>query len=316
MASGMNNKPNKALNGENIHQIKKITWIGLFTNLFLSGLKFTVGIIGSSSAVIADAIHSLSDLSTDLMILIGIRFWSKPADESHPYGHLRIESIITVFLGLFLAITAVMISYHAIINFDTTHTDAPLKIAIWGPLATIFLKEILYQWTKIIGKRSQSSSLIANAWHHRTDALSSIPVLFAVWVAAYFPRLAYIDNIGAIIVSLFILKVSWNIVWPRLSELSDNAATDEERIEIQEVTRRIFGVKSLHALRTRKHGAIIYVDLHVLVDPDISVKVGHDIASVVKRALLETNPNIADVIVHIEPFEEELIIKNKTQGSL
>lgn len=178
----------------------------------------------------------------------------------------------------------------------------PGKIALVGVVVSIVFKEILYHWTKAIGIRSKSSALIANAWHHRSDAISSIPALIAVAVASINPNLAFIDNIGALVVSIFILKVSWDIINPAISELADRSASKKDLEKISSIASGINGVKSVHAIRTRKLGYCLHVDLHVLVDGDMTVKMGHDISEVVKHELLEKGPEVLDVVVHLEPY--------------
>lgn len=290
---------------EKISHIQQVARAGFFVNLLLAAFKFAVGIVGLSAAVIADAFHSLSDLATDLMIIIGAKYWYKSADKSHPYGHLRIETLITIALGFILFGTAAIIGYSAFWGMAEHNTSVPLKLALLGPGVTILIKEALYQYTKKTALKYDSNALVANAWHHRTDALSSIPVIITVGVASFFPQFAYVDKIGAIIVALFIVKVAWDIVKPRVFELTDMAAAEKDLHKIQTITAKVPGVESMHAIRTRQHGSGIYVDLHVLVAPNITVKTGHDIASAVKRTLLTENKNIVDVMVHIEPFGDD-----------
>ncbi len=285
------------------YKIKKISWIGIAANLLLSGIKFIVGYLGASHAVIADAVHSLSDMFTDFAVILGIKYWSAPPDENHPYGHQRIEAIVTIAIGLILVFVAFGIGYNAIITIDKVHEHATTWIAIIGPVLSILIKEILYQWNVTVGKEAKSSAVIANAWHHRSDALSSIPALIAVAAASISPDWAFIDHIGAVIISLFILKISYDIIRPSLSELADSGATDEDLNQIREISLNIDGVNSVHAIRTRKFGANLHVDLHVLVEPAISVRSGHDIAEKVKAELIKEGPDILDVIVHIEPDE-------------
>jgi cation diffusion facilitator family transporter len=285
------------------HKIKKITIISIIINLLLSVIKFTVGIIGSSQAVIADAFHSLSDLSTDFIIILGVKYWSAPPDEDHPYGHLRIEALITVIIGLVLAIVAIKLGYNSFSSIREIHTGRVLWIAVIGPAISIIIKEYLYQWTNIIGKRVKSKAVIANAWHHRSDALSSIPAVIAVVVSAINPELAYIDHIGAIIIAIFILKVSWDIIFPSLLELVDRGASHKDNLLIKKNALQVTGVKDVHAIRTRIFGSSLQVDLHILVEPDISVRKGHDISEQVKKQLISKGPNILDVVVHIEPYE-------------
>ncbi len=288
---------------KNIKEIKTITWIGMLINLGLAGIKFFVGILGSSQAVIADAVHSLSDIATDLAIVFGVKFWSAPPDADHPYGHRKIELLITACTGIALASVAIGLGYEAIATVRDAHIIQTKWIAIWGPLLSIFLKEFLYQWTVKVGKQAKSSAVIANAWHHRSDALSSIPALIAVGLASLNPLLAFVDHIGAIIISVFILKVSWEIIKPALFELTDYGIKSEEIDMIKNTTLDVEGVEDVHAIRTRKISSSIYVDMHILVKPEMSVRNGHEISEKVKYTLLNNDYNIIDVIVHIEPCE-------------
>ena len=290
-------------NVSHIRLTKRITWIGLGTNLFLSILKFIVGFLGNSQAVIADAIHSLSDMTTDVAVLFGVKFWSAPADDNHPYGHERIETVVTIVIGIILALVAWEIGFNAISTVRDVDLEQPGKIALIGSIVSIILKEILYRWTASIGKRIKSPALMANAWHHRSDALSSIPVLLAVGASLINPVWAFVDRIGAFIVSLFILKVARDIIKPALFELTDRGASQKDRDEIRQIVMKIKGIQSVHKIRTRKLGYSFFVDLHVLVDGEMTVRQGHEISEIVQRELIDNGPDIVDVVVHIEPHE-------------
>ena len=183
--SDLNKKTICAEDSGNIAQIRKITWIGLIVNILLAAIKFTLGIVGRSHAVVADAVHSLSDLGTDFAILFGVKYWSKPADEDHPYGHRRIETFVTLLISCALLGVAVAIGYNALISLRDAHVRQPGWIAFYGALLSIVFKEVLYRWTFKVGKRAKSSAVLANAWHHRTDAFSSIPVAIAVAAAIF-----------------------------------------------------------------------------------------------------------------------------------
>lgn len=284
-------------------QIKRITWIGIFINFFLAGIKFLVGYVGSSRAVIADGVHSLSDMATDFAVIFGVKFWTAPPDEDHPYGHLRIEALITTAIGLTLTAVAIGLGYKALTTLRESHLKQPGWIALIGPLLSIVFKEILYRWTMVVGTRTKSSAVVANAWHHRSDALSSLPALIAVAASALNPEWSFVDHIGALIISVFILKVSWDIISPSLSELADRGASMKDRQLIKKIAMEVDGVKEVHAIRTRKFGSNIHVDLHILVEPEISVRLGHDISEEVKKELIKNGPKILDVVVHLEPYE-------------
>jgi len=281
--------------------IRNITLAGMFLNLFLAGLKFAVGIAGRSQAVVADAVHSLSDLVTDFAVLVGVKFWEPPADDEHPYGHKKIESIVTFFIGLLLGYAGLQLMIGAVTSIPASGRKEPLWIAAAGPLFSIIGKEILFRWTIRTGKRVKSSAVIANAWHHRSDAISSIPVLIAVAASALFPELAFIDAVGAVIVSGFIFKVAWDIIKPAFYELTDRTLDRSLIREIDDTARKVKGVESVHKIRTRKSGSAVFVDMHVLVEGSLPVVEGHEICENVKMMIKKTSSGVVDVLIHLEP---------------
>lgn len=286
------------------HEARRITWIGLLVNVVLSVAKLVIGTIAHSQAVVADGVHSLSDLATDITILFGVKFWSAPPDEKHPYGHRRIETVITTFIGTVLALVALGIGYEAVSTIRAPHITTPGGMALGISLVCIVSKEILYRWTVAVGSRIKSTAVIANAWHHRSDALSSIPVAVAVAISFYFPSWTFVDHLGAILVCVFILHAAWGIVKPTLGELVDEGVSLERIAELERMALAVPGVKSIHALRTRRAGSGIMVDLHVQVDGDLSVREGHAISSAVKRLMRQEHPDIFDVVSHLEPYDE------------
>ncbi|XOF33313.1 MAG: cation diffusion facilitator family transporter [Candidatus Electrothrix sp. YB6] len=290
---------------QQIGLIRKVTWGGMAVNVSLAGIKFLVGFLGASQAVIADAVHSLSDMSTDIAVILGVRFWSAPPDKDHPYGHQRIEALVTVAIGLALVSVAVGLGYNSVLTIHDDHIGEIGWVAVIGPILSILAKEALYQWTAHVGKLVKSTAVMANAWHHRSDALSSIPALIAVVVAALYPDWRFVDQIGAVIIAVFILKVSWDIIVPALQELSDAGASLRAQEQIRNLTMTVKGVKDTHAIRTRIFGSRLYVDLHILVDPELSVRAGHSISEDVKQCLLQQGPDVLDVVVHIEPYDAE-----------
>lgn len=289
----------------NIGEIRRVTIVGMIVNILLSALKFTVGILGSSQALIADAVHSLSDLTTDVAVLIGASYWSAPPDDEHPYGHGRIETIVTISIGIVLAAVAAGIGIKGVMSITEKHITQPGLVALTGAVISIIGKELLYHWTLKTGRRIKSSAIIANAWHHRSDAFSSIPVAIAVAVAIIKPAWSVIDHIGAVGVSLFILHAAWKIVAPAFAELTDAGVSSKTRDSILELTNSHPDVLSVHGLRTRKVGASVYVDLHIIVNGEMSVHKGHDVAREVKKLLLKDGPDVIDVIIHVEPDTEQ-----------
>lgn len=287
-----------------VSEVRRVTLIGLVVNVALSALKFAAGILGNSQAVVADAVHSLSDTATDVAVLVGVKFWSKPPDECHPHGHRRIEFLVTIFIGLLLAAVALGLSYNALSTLHEVQKGPPGAIAFFAAVLSIFIKELLYRWTISVGIEIKSTALIANAWHHRSDGLSSVPAAVAVAGAALVPGLAFLDHLGAIVVSIFILQAAWKIVRPSVEQLVDRGAPEEICLGIEQLARATPGVQEVHAIRTRHIGSGIEVDLHVLVDPALTVEEGHRISEEVKRRLIDYISDVVDVVVHLEPYEE------------
>ena len=288
-----------------IHQVKLVAWTGMLINVLLSVFKVFAGYFGRSQAVLADGFHSISDTITDIAIIVGVNYWRQPPDETHPHGHGRIETIVTQFIGIALLLVATGIFYRAIVTLHEMHSESPDIIALIAALVSIVSKEVIYQWTVFVGKRIKSSALVANAWHHRSDALSSIPAALAVGAARLYPSWSFVDHVGAIIVSLFILQAAWRIVWPSLKELADTGASPEIKNEIEEIVLSTEGVRSVHRVRTRKIGYGYQVDLHIQVEGNITVVAGHNISEEAKARLIQKGPNIIDVIVHLEPQKPE-----------
>jgi len=284
--------------------VRRVTRIGLAANILLSALKMIGGVLGSSQAVIADAIHSLSDCATDIAILVGVKYWSQPPDEDHPYGHQRIETAITIFIGVVLVLVAVGLIYDGIDNLLHPPDASPGLVALGAALVSILTKELLYRWTRKSGKRIKSSALVANAWHQRSDALSSFPAGAAVAACYFNPSLNFLDGVGAIVVSFFILHAAWRIVAPGIAQLTDKGAEKEDRENIRRLSLEIDQVQDVHKIRTRFSGLGLQVDLHVLVDGTLSVCQGHEIAGAVKARLLSECNEVVDVIVHVEPYED------------
>ncbi len=282
--------------------VRFVTIVGLLFNLALSGLKFYAGYFGKSQALIADAVHSLSDTVSDVAIIVGSYYWSKPADNQHPYGHRRIETIITIFVGIILLLAGIGIIGEALESFKSGTRQIPKPVAAVAALLSIFTKEILYRWTLLYGKKVKSQALIANAWHHRTDAFSSIPALIATVGIIISPSWVFLDQIGAIIISFFIFYAAYEIIYSGIKELIDSGASVETCNTILALAGKVSGVKQVHGLRTRFAGSVLYVDLHVLVEGSISVKRGHDIAEDVKGVLLSGGLDIIDTVVHVEPL--------------
>jgi cation diffusion facilitator family transporter len=278
-----------------------VGWVGLLCNLVLAAAKAVAGIVGHSQAVLADALHSLTDSVTDIAVILGVRYWTAPADEDHPHGHGRIETLITVVIGLAVGAVAIGMGTQAIRGLRNGPAAAPTSIAFGVAVASIVIKEILYRWTAKVGKEVRSPALVANAWHHRSDAISSIPAAIAVAVALIDPEWAVVDRVGAVVVCILILQASWHILRPAVDQLIDAGAPVSIRSQIEELALEVDGVEDAHAVRTRYIGSNLAVDLHIEVDGGLSVGEGHAIAVAVKQKLVDDGPNVSDALVQIEP---------------
>ena len=282
-------------------RVSRVGWVGLLCNLLLAAAKAAAGILGHSQALLADALHSLTDSVTDIAVILGVRYWTAPADEDHPHGHGRIETLITVVIGLAIGAVAIGMGAQAIRGLRHGPEIAPTGIAFVVALISIVVKEILYRWTARVGREVRSPALVANAWHHRSDAISSIPAAVAVAVTLIDPEWAVVDRVGAVVVCLLILQASWRILRPSVDQLIDAGAPAADRRRIEELALQVDGVEAAHAVRTRFVGADLAVDLHVEVDGGLSVAEGHVIAVAVRRKLLEEGPNVNDAVIQIEP---------------
>ncbi len=284
--------------------VKRVTINGILVNIALAVAKIVVGYLASSKTMIADGIHSFSDLLTDAVLLIGVKFWSAPPDKEHPYGHARFETLVTAIIGLFLGIVAVLITKGALSSLSAGEQVAARSGygSILVLLLAIVAKELLYQYTTRAAQKIHSSALKANAWHHRSDAISSVPALLAVSISYWQPTWYFIDAVGAIVVGAMLLVVAGRITSTALSELLDRCPEGIQ--ELCHLAEEIPGVVNAHALRARKLGADLIVDLHVEVDPEMTVREGHEISTAVERHLVASHKQVAEVIVHIEPAGE------------
>lgn len=285
------------------NEIRNVTLIGMVINGLLTIGKIIIGYIGNSSSVIADGVHSLSDLSTDIAVLIGVKYWNQPPDVCHPYGHRRIEAMISVLIGAVLGLAGFFLGWGAIEKIHDGIYVVPAQITLIIAIISIISKEWLYRYTAEVGKRVKSSAVIANAWHHRSDSFSSIPVAIAIGLAMINPKWAFMDPVATLAVSAFIIQAAYKISSPSLKELSDGGADLTVLKTIEEIVTKVEGVESVHAVRSRFHGSGLHVDLHIQVNGNLTVHAGHEISGRAKRRLLDEGPDIVDVLVHIEPFE-------------
>ncbi|MEJ2142335.1 MAG: cation diffusion facilitator family transporter [Gammaproteobacteria bacterium] len=291
-------------NSQRYKETVRVTLIGSVIDLALGILKIVFGVIAQSQALIADGVHSLSDLATDAAVIYAAKHSHREADEEHPYGHGRIETVATVALGVALVAVAAGISYDALQRLF--HPETLLVPGVWAiyvALLSVVSKEWIYHYTMRVAKKYKSKMLRANAWHSRSDAISSVIVV--VGVAGSMAGLAYLDAIAAIIVGLMVAKIGIELVWESLKELIDTSL-EAERVEtIRKAILDVDGVNSLHILRTRMMGGDALVDVHIQVAPEISVSEGHFISETVRSRLIKNIDYVADVMVHIDPEDDE-----------
>lgn len=282
----------------------KVTVIGSVVDLALGVAKIIVGVIAHSQALIADGIHSLSDLGTDFIVLYAARHAHREADAAHPYGHRRIETVATVILGATLIAVAIGIAWDA--TYRLFHPDLllhPTMLAMVIAAISVVSKEAIYHYTMHYAKKFRSKMLRANAWHSRSDAISSVVVI--IGVAGTMAGLPYLDAIAAIIVAAMVAKIGWDLAWHAAQELIDTGLEQEMVDKIRQTILDVDGVKSMHMLRTRRMGGDALADVHILVSPRISVSEGHHIGETVRRTLIDTFDEVADVTVHIDPEDDE-----------
>lgn len=284
---------------------KRVTLIGAIINLLLTIIKIVFGWMAQSQALVADGIHSLSDLLSDALVWVAAAHAAQGPDSEHPYGHGRFETLATLGLGLLLALVALGIIWDATHRlFSPEELLVPGTIALVVALLSVLVKEWLYHFTLGVARRIKSEMLRANAWHHRTDAISSVVVIFGV--AGTMAGLPYLDAIATIAVGLMIAHVAWELAWPAIHELAD-AGLEEERLQkIRNTILSVDGVKAIHMLRTRSIGGQASADVHVIVNPKMSVSEGHMISQMVMDSLTDDIEEITDVTVHIDPEDDEV----------
>lgn len=286
------------------HTIRNITVLTAVVNALLATLKLFFGWIAHSHALFADGVHSLADLFSDVIVVTAAKYGSMTRDQDHPYGHGKIETLGTAILSLLLSAVGVGIAIDAFEALLHPAHEIPGLVVLFVAIISIIANEILFQVTRLVANRINSDLLIANAWHHRSDALSSIVVLLGALgsLMGWF----YFDAIAAIVVALMILQMAWTLVWQCLRELIDTAIDDVTLTKIKAIIKQVPGVEQLHECRTRTMRGHIIVDVHVIVGSYLSVSEGHHIAQQVHQNLRQAMQEIIDVTVHIDPEDDEL----------
>lgn len=279
--------------------IRFVTNLGIAGNIVLSAVKVVVGFSAGSMALVADGIHSISDMTTDIAVLLGVHFGSKQPDEKHPYGHGRTETFATGFIGAVLIVVGAAMIYRAAADVSAGKYATPGFVVLFVALISVVVKEFLYRITKKIAIKSHSTALYANAWHHRSDALSSIAVI-AGFVSLKF-GFKYGDQMAAAAVGLMIILVAVRVIIDCLHELTERAVDSDTVGHIKNIINADPSILQWHKLRTRTVGREVFLDLHILVDPDLSIAAAHQIAENLENALDEQIIRPVNITVHIEP---------------
>ena len=289
-------------------EIYKVTLVGSVGNVALLTFKFIAGILGHSSAMIADAVHSLSDFITDVVVLVFVSISAKPQDRSHDYGHGKYETIATFLIGLALvaAATGIVVSgcLKLIAWWGGEALAAPGWIALWAALLSIAVKELIYQYTARKGKQLDSPVMIANAWHHRSDALSSIGAAVgiggAIWLGQ---RWTVLDPLASIIVGLMLVRVAWELLRTSSADLTECSLPEETEQEIENIIQSFADVQEPHNLRTRRIGNRVAIEAHVRMDGSLPLHIVHERATTIERKLKERFGEQTHVTLHMEPIK-------------
>ena len=289
--------------------IYQVTWAGSFVNFLLVIFKFIAGILGHSAAMIADAVHSLSDFATDIVVLIFTRISNKPQDKNHDYGHGKYETLATAIIGIVLFAVGASFCWNGLQAFQTVwqggRLPAPGMLAFAGAIISIVSKELIYRYTIHVGRKINSSAVIANAWHHRSDAFSSIGTAIGIGGAIVLGESwSVLDPMAAVVVSFFIMKVAVQLLKPCVDELTEKSLPDEIEKEICLIAENTPGVSAIHNLRTRRIGNHYAIEMHVRMDGHLTLYEAHAKASVIENKLKEKYGNETHVGIHVEPVKD------------
>lgn len=287
-------------------EIARVTLTGSMVNLLLVALKAVAGVMGHSAAMVSDAVHSLSDFITDIIVLVFVKVSAMPQDEDHDYGHGKYETLATLFIGLALGAAAVGIILSGAGKLGKwlqgEDLSAPGALALWAALISIVAKELLYQYTRIKGRHLDSPALEANAWHHRSDALSSIGAAIGIGGAIILgDRWTVLDPLASIVVGAMLIKVAWDLLKPSFGELTDSSLPAETEKEMLEIIQSVPGVTDPHNLRTRRIGNRIAAEVHIRLDGGLTLAKAHEKATEVERRLKECFGFESHITVHMEP---------------
>ncbi len=288
---------------ERLKRGNKISRVTITWNVILAGVKIIAGMIGKSGAMLADGIHSLSDIVSTAAVMIGINIAGKPKDENHPYGHEKIEPIVAKLMAIILLLTALGIGYDGVQTMVTGDYEVPAKLTIYAAVLSIIVKEGMYRYVRRGAKQIDSSALLADAWHHRSDVFSSAGTLAAIIGA----RLGYkfFDPLAALVICGLIIKVAVDIYIQSIHQLVDRAGSEETRAEIKQEILEVTAVQAINELKTRQHGSKLYVDVEIAVNQELSVLEGHEIAEQVHDKIEREISKVKHCMVHVEPYLQQ-----------
>ena len=291
---------------ERTKEIYKVTIVGSAVNVLLLVLKFVAGVLGHSSAMVADAVHSLSDFLTDIIVLIFVKISGKPQDKSHEYGHGKFETLALTIIGLVLVLVALGIISDGVVKiddfFEGQTLEAPGMLALWAAVASILLKEAVYRYSIIKARKLQSQALEANAWHHRSDALSSLGTTIGIAGAIFLgDRWTVLDPLASVVVGLVLVKVALGLLKTSIAELTECSLPQDTEQEIEEIIKATPGVSEPHNLRTRHIGNRKAIEVHIRMDGDISLNEAHERTSAIERKLKERFGDTTHITIHMEP---------------
>ncbi|MBS4025362.1 MAG: cation transporter [Clostridia bacterium] len=293
-------------NTSRLNYVNKVFHVSLWGNILLSGLKGVIGVMAGSTAMIADALHSVSDVLSTVVAVGGLKYAHRPPDEDHHYGHGKAEIIATKIVALILIITALGMGWAAVQVIRQAQLNIPGVQAVWAAIVSLIIKEAMFQYTFRIGQLIKSNAIITDAWHHRSDALSSIAALIGIVGAIYgFPIL---DPLAGLVVAILILKMGIKVYWNSLKDLMDPAPDLETVKKIINVAENIAGVRSIQDVKARQSGPEILVDMKICVNPKVTVETGHEIAANCRHRIVKEIEEVGDVMIHVNPcYQMEVV---------
>lgn len=283
-----------------------VSIVTIIGNVVLSVFKLTAGVLGNSTAMVSDAVHSISDVFSTVVVIIGAKLTAKESDDDHPYGHERLECVCAAILAVMLGVTGIGIGVGAariIVSGEYISAEAPGAIALLAAIISIVTKEWMYWYTRAAGKKISSGALMADAWHHRSDALSSIGSFVGILGAQL--GILVLDSVAGLIISILILKVAFDILRDALNKMTDKACSDEIINQISNITETTDGVLNIDSLKTRMFGERVYTDIEIAVQADISVSDAHEIAQTVHDEIETNIPIVKHCMVHVNPLQKK-----------